>query len=345
MIDKVYKNVGRIQKATGTTDPKVYAGIRAMLDMLYASGKLEILKEIQRGATTPLKVYSLMQGGKLTTSVTTVGFAALSDVKDYLENRADLGERTRYSYLSLYNVFITKYGENHSIEEIPILLEKFRAECVKKHQNKRQFNHTRAVFQGYCHNTKGLGRLSPLWIAITNVKPIRYQTKKKPALSVSDVLGLMAVMPKPIYADIIWTLATTGMRKSEYTEGLWKEKEDRIEIQGTKTDAAVRVIPKLYPIKVAVESIQRMEIYVRKEREKLGFDVSPHILRHTFAHWMESAGLPLSRRNLYMGHSATTMDNVYTHVEVERFLKDDRATVLKWIEREKVKAKKVKKAA
>ena len=48
-------------------------------------------------------------------------------------------------------------------------------------------------------------------------------------------------------------------------------------------------------------------------------------LRLTFARWMEDAGIPRVRREVYRGHGKRDIGDVYERYEVSDYLKDDAA--------------------
>ncbi len=49
IIDLRFRDVGRIKKASGTTDRSVFKGLNAMPDVLYNMGRLDLLRAIQSG--------------------------------------------------------------------------------------------------------------------------------------------------------------------------------------------------------------------------------------------------------------------------------------------------------
>ena len=63
-------------------------------------------------------------------------------------------------------------------------------------------------------------------------------------------------------------------------------------------------------------SYNAMRMAFRKASKKLGFDVSAHILRHTYATRLEEAGIPPKIKQYLMGHATVHMtEDVYTDAQ------------------------------
>ena len=52
-------------------------------------------------------------------------------------------------------------------------------------------------------------------------------------------------------------------------------------------------------------------------------DLTPYDLRRSYANWLEAAGIPRTRRRLYLGHGAGDVTGLYETHEVAAFLADD----------------------
>jgi integrase len=83
-----------------------------------------------------------------------------------------------------------------------------------------------------------------------------------------------------------------------------------------------------------------------KVRERTGRAIVPYDLRRTYAHWLEEAGIPRTRRRMYLGHGARDATDLYESHEVEGFLAEDAAKPRQFLEvsHEKSHGLKVEKA-
>jgi integrase len=60
-----------------------------------------------------------------------------------------------------------------------------------------------------------------------------------------------------------------------------------------------------------------------KLREQTARAITPYDLRRTYANWMEAAGVPRTRRRLYLGHGAGDVTGLYELHEVAAHLAAD----------------------
>ncbi len=322
-----------MQRASGTKEKAVFNEISVMLDTLYRTGKHEVLQEIQSKGITPMEVYGLYQSGKLDTTVSTRLFKPIYEhTQHYLENAA-LADVTKRVYTNLLERFNKKFV-GRSLKELPSLLDMWRRECIRTRKGARSFNQMRAMFQGMVHRTPGLGQHHPLWAQIANVSSIPTKPKKIEPLDVKEYLQLRNALEHDNERDMLDALIFTGMRKSEYYDKMYEMKPDHIVVNGTKTDGSRRVVPRL----IHVMPSQYPQGFERSLRAKAAplFNrrVFPHALRHSFAHWLEMANIPDTRRRLYMGHAGDGMTGRYSWHKVEKFVIEDAATFQKWYKRQ-----------
>jgi integrase len=132
-------------------------------------------------------------------------------------------------------------------------------------------------------------------------------------------LAELAEKLHPAYAAIAWSMALTGMGPGELW-GQWTVRKDRIHIRGTKREGRVRDIPLIRPV---AHPTRPYRPFLEALGEASGETVLPYDLRKTFATWMEEAGIPRTRRRLYMGHGSTDVTDLYERHDVERFLAED----------------------
>ena len=64
---------------------------------------------------------------------------------------------------------------------------------------------------------------------------------------------------------------------------------------------------------------------------RLNVKVTPYDARRTYANWLEAAGIPRTRRKLYMGHGQTDVTDLYEWHEVEAFIAEDTEKLRQYI--------------
>jgi integrase len=161
-----------------------------------------------------------------------------------------------------------------------------------------------------------------------NDKPKR-QNK---AHTVVAVLEMMKKLPADV-ADMVWTMATTGMGLTVYLERQYELKEDRILIHDTKMERVDerrdRFVPLIYP---PVAPVVQLKAFRRWLKKASGATIRPYDLRSCYAMWMIEAGIAENRVEQYMGHQASTMTRKYARTDVDTFLKDDAKKAKSYLE-------------
>lgn len=62
--------------------------------------------------------------------------------------------------------------------------------------------------------------------------------------------------------------------------------------------------------------------------------MKPYDLRRTYANWLEAAGIPRTRRKLYMGHAVGDITGMYELHEVQNHLAADAAKLTSYLDHE-----------
>jgi integrase len=145
--------------------------------------------------------------------------------------------------------------------------------------------------------------------------------------------------------DMVWALATTGMRPAEYWSrngAAWADLLSHIHVYGTKTTAAKRptfsLRPHARPPMCGEQFFRRAFAAATEKAIREGLDV--YSLRRTFAALCESARIEPSRARAYLGHGPKTVTDLYLRTNVLPFVEQDAALVSAWIEAERAKANK-----
>lgn len=341
MIDRRFKGVGRLKRASGTTDAEVFKLFQGMLDSLAAAGRLDILKSLKAGTVTFAEVWDIARPQSdrpaslnalpspetarrlwRTVKGAEAGalerFIAAHDVSD--THRANLRRDAR----ALRTVART----DATVAELPALVKAFRAVCVRE-QKARTFNMTRTTAQAFLRET--VGQFHPLYGAVTMLKPMAETRKAGRPLTPDELREfcdrLRATFGRngAAYAEAFYGMAVTGMRPVEFWGGEWHQQPDRVRIRGAKQKGGrivhreVPLVAPIQPPEVAFATF-RDQLWKRGITEHTAYDA-----RRTFAVAMEAAGIPRTRRVAYMGHGASDMTALYERHEVAAYLADDGA--------------------
>lgn len=321
ILDRRFKGVGRIKKHTGTTMPAIRKKLSRMLDDLADKGRMDLLRAIRDGHVTLLEVHSAYQRNTLDrlpvgATLRSVGSAmekwinGLRVPADYSQKHVESLEQSRR--------YLVGVKQSARVAELPELLERLRNTLGKEHP--RSFNLVRSAAMAFVRQT--LKKNNPLWLACAAVEPrkVPKSTRRKPLTPEQMRNWFPEPATDPLDA-IAWGMAVTGMYASEYW-GKWAILSDRIHIEGTKRSARVRDVPLIQaPASPAWQHRRTFENAFRERTDQF----SPIDLRRTYANWLESAGIPRTRRRMYMGHGTKDVTDLYETHEVAAFLVEDTA--------------------
>lgn len=225
-----------------------------------------------------------------------------------------------------------------SVGQLPALLKQMREKRGEKGEA-RTFNRVRTNCMAFAR-AHGGQRKNPVWIDIAEVAPLDESVGKRAhnPLSPKDAAAL-AVTLGPGCGDDWWSLCLTGMRPSEFYSNAWAPHWSPVTsapspgvgpvvtIDGTKSRAASRVIPRLGGIQPPQRRFQQLSLVLRKK--ELG--VTPYDARRSFAHWLEMAGIPDSRCDAYLGHKSQGVRGLYREHSVRDHLEADRKALLNFM--------------
>lgn len=316
---------------SGTNNRNIYNGILTMMDDLQERGRLDDLKAIQLKHISPLEAYNKWKDGKL------VGIGSVALVKDldkamteWVENYR-CAETTRVGYKFNVRHLVKTAKRKATVADLPDTLRKYRAHCISR-DTLRQFNHARVTSLAFARDQ--YGKNSELWRLISDIDMVDYRKNRmNNPLTVKEVVDLTSQM-KPEFAEMVWTMCTTGMGFKEYLDG-FTVKSEHIIIHGEKNDNRHnRVVPIIRTPAPRVLQYKRFREVIQVVRK----DVTPYDFRRTYAVWLEEAGILKSHRDAYMGHTANRMSDLYLVQDVTKYLKQDAKLMKDYIEK-KQKAK------
>jgi hypothetical protein len=316
-IDRRFKGVGRINLASGTTNPQMKRKIERMLTALFEDGRLDILRAIRDRHVTFLQVYDAYRRHALAE-------LPIGDTMPLLVTAMEKwteGARTEYSAKHIGNLetarrLFEKHDATARVADLPRLLDELRVTFGSTHA--RSFNLARSAAGAFVRAT--LKKSHPLWLACSAVEPRKEE--KRPLGKPLSVADMQARFPNPgtdVVDAIAWTMVTTGMGAKEYW-GRWHVEADRIHIAGTKRAGRVRDVPLIRVPNVPRLSRDRFE---KLFRLRFKGEVTPYDMRRTYVRWLELADIPRTRRKLYMGHAAGDVTDLYERAQVTEFLAGD----------------------
>lgn len=317
VIDKNFKGVGRIRKATGTTNPTLRRKMARMLDALRDDARLDLLLAIQAGSLSLMEVFAAYQAhelDKLPTAATAKPLAeAMKAWIDGLQAPEQISKKHKESLETSRRYLAAR--SDATINDLPDVLEGLRESLGAKHP--RSFNLCLAAASRFVRAK--FKRSHPLYSAVRAVETLKEPAKRKRHPLTPDELSSLFPSPESDPTDaVVWGMVITGMHAEEYW-GRWHVKADRIHIAGTKRGGRVRDVPLV--ARPAVPRVHR-RTWEDKFRERTSA-LTPYDLRRSYANWLESAGIPRTRRKLYMGHGATDVTDLYERHEVAAFLVED----------------------
>lgn len=322
MIDRTFRGVGRIKKASGTTDPKLRRNYNRMLDAFKDSGRLDLLRAIRDGLSFA-EAYDAYRRHALHELATGDLAKPLAPAwEKWLE-----GYRADYSKKHVVSLGQSlKYLRSaERVADLPAALREQRGSLGSTHA--RSFNVTRAAVLAFIRST--LTKAHPLWLACSAVEVRKVTPKRKAVQLTPDQARNFFPEPATDALDAIaWSQLTTGMHEKEFWHDGFQVKSDRVIIGGKKRKGRKRDVPLVLVPKAPA---MHERTFADKLRKRTNGRLQPYDLRRTYAHWMEEAGIPRTRRKLYMGHGATDVTDLYERHEVAGFLVGDALKMREYI--------------
>jgi len=332
VIDRRYKSIGRIRRASGAKTKKTFDAILKMLEILHEQGKHTVLREIQAGIVSPIEAFGYWREDKLEYLPSTETLKKLSPTFDEWVETYNVVPITRRNYKSAVKTFVSTVG-NVPIQELPKAIKKYKKHCL--HRNTpRAFSSLRTPILSFLRDT--FGRHSVLYASVSEIKKLAEHDEEDgnqaPQLTVKEAQSLLKALP-PQHGEIAVAMLVTGMHWEELV-GKWEVQEDRVWIHGAKKRNGKRRTREVPLIRPSIERPSRSNIAFRRALRKVRPDVAPYSFRRSYSKWLELAKVPRSRRRVYLGHGRTAGDTTdrYERHEVDEFLKEDAELLKKYIQ-------------
>jgi hypothetical protein len=143
-------------------------------------------------------------------------------------------------------------------------------------------------------------------------------------------LSELALAPGDAQRGPTVPLPPVPIRRWPGRQRAWEVRTDRVAIHGTKRAGRERIVPRLgtpalpsSEYKAAYHALVTVRQKLTKDHPLLA-GLVVYDARRTFAHWLELAKIPRSRRMAYLGHSVRDVTDRYEQHSVEFYLTADR---------------------
>ncbi len=320
-LDRRFRRVGRIKRAAGTAHKPTIRRLNEMMDGLFNSGRLDVLRAIQRGTYTLLQVFEFYRINEMEKLPTAATMGQLEETwKVWVENKECSQKHKVSLLLSLKNLLAG--SKTAAVSDLPELLATLRVK-MKKDAHAPTFRLAKAAAQAFVKSK--LTKAHPMYFQVMAVEGLRVVSKmKKTPLLPDELMPLLDKMPVK-YRDMARAMALTGMGPGEYW-GDWVAGAAFVAIHGTKREGRERVVP-------TIESPSPARTEYRAFRNKLRevCDLAPYDLRRSYANLLEEAGIPRTRRKMYLGHGARDVTDLYERKEIARFIEQDRKRLQRYV--------------
>jgi hypothetical protein len=318
VIDRSFRGVGRIKRATGTNVLKRAERYDQMLSDLYEQDRLDVLKAIRAKAVSIREVWAVWQSGDRRKLPTIESVKNLDATSATWIKAADCSDAHRQNHRKAFAVLLKGEPAGATLVDLPALLKAYKGRA-KGHV---MFNRVRATVLAFLRDQ--LGRRHRLYEECMDLAAWQEHAEPGVKLSVDELRGVAERLGG--HGGMAWAMVLSGMRRGEYW-GKWDVQEDRYRIFGTKSRASIREVPNLGPLIRPMLGYQAFRVKLGKARPGM----TPHDFRHTYMHWMELSGISRIRRKMYLGHRTGDVTAIYERHEVDGFLKSDARLMLDFI--------------
>ena len=314
VIDRRFPGVGRIKKASGTTDAKMYDSLNQMLSTLWTMGRADLLLGIQAGRLHLMIVWAAFRRGALNELPDENSLAQLKEAVETWRQDLDCSTKHRSRLGQVFKVLAIPTVA--TLSDAPQLLKAYRF-TARTAGHHRSFNLARAALQAFLRDA--VGKSHTLYGAVLDIRPLKVDRREGNPQSPEEARTIREALGQ--HGATWWSMCTTGMMPDELWGRKWRVGPNYVRILGTKRDARRRDVPLVYA--PSVPSTETPNGFAQALRKATGGDVAPYDARRTYIHWLEEAGVTRTRRKLYAGHAAGDVTELYERHELARFLVDD----------------------
>ena len=331
MIDRRFRGVGRIKRASGATTKGGLRARNACLTGLYDKGRLDALRAIRDGTLSVTVVYDAWREERVDTLLedqTPLTAPLWPIVNAWLpKDQPTGGSRGRYrtSFTALERSGVLK--DTATVADLKTV--NWEQLYVSWPNGAYDWNHLRRAVGKFLSVQLGLHH--PLRVTLLhgdsrrNVPPLIAKAKELeriPDLSVTLLWRIVDAAPEHIRPAIV-TLVITGLRCGEYlrlTKANLKPHTHAIAVPGTKTEASAAtlyVAPELWSwVERAVPPPVRyrwLRLHFKRACAAAGApDLRLHDLRHAHAQWLTNAGRSEASVQVSLRHSSALMTRRYS---------------------------------
>ena len=314
---KVTLGTIKLDQASGTNDPKLLRRLKEMLHTLWEAGRGELIQGVKDKLYSPLDLWQHYSQGKWEALPSPTQVRPLEPMLAAW-SASQTNRFSRVTSRTYVRRILEHAGPNPTLASLPKAIAGYR-EVAESKGHAQQFNHARAAAHACIRVTPGLGRHSPLWLAVAQVPRLPVTRKFPP--NPQRPAQAWAIRERIGGEDgrIWWWLCCTGMGPDEYFEDKWAVEDGRLHIYGTKRKGRDRLVP------LVVDDLERTTLNKAKWQDRFRrkrFGVTPYDGRRSFSIWMAEAGIPEHRHAAYMGHGARSQTLHYQRV-TDQYLDED----------------------
>jgi hypothetical protein len=310
VLDRTFPSIGRIQIASGTKDKSTFEALNSMLSMLWSLGRADLLSDIRSRKVHPMVVFSEFRQGNVQTLPRGSAMAPLGSLWGPWVDSYDCSEYHRRNLRAAFRSLQAHCREALTVNEVPAAMRAYRQ---KMKASPVMFNRTRAAMLSFLRDN----RHSQEWSEVRDIRA--YRVKRRATHSVSpQELSDITTQLEPCYGDMLWSMALTGMGPSEYW-GKWEVTDNSVIIHGTKREGRERIVPLVVAPVVPTRIPKSVMSALKSVKPKMVL----YDMRRSYARWLEEAGVPRTRRKIYMGHGTRDVTDLYERHEIQSYLTED----------------------
>lgn len=296
-----------------------------MVTTLNETGRSDILRAIREGELSPLAVYESFRVNELHRLPLGKELMPLKETMTAWNEASEVGRQRKADNKSAIKRLSAK---GTTVASLPDALNQVRQDLVRE-KHPAQFNRIRATALAFLRDT--VKRSHRLYGEVRDVALLK--EKKAPERNPQtweQICWASSSMDSKRDNAHFWAMALTGMGPKECFIDGFKVLPDRVVIFGEKRKSRTRIVPRLIAYWGAlppadVAPAREMRRFGERLYEQTG--IHSYDLRRTYANWLEAAGVPRTRRKLYLGHAKSDVTDIYEQHEVEQFLADDAAKI------------------